>query len=251
MPLVEWGTKAVQDVSKALAADALVAMPVGALEQHGPHLPTNTDSVLANEVLRAAADHSRSSVIVLPVLAIGISDLHLRFGGTVSITRPTFESVLRDICATVREAGARHFVIVNGHGGNSAALDAVAAAESTDEFMVVSITYWTLVSDTARALFQADQGIIGHGGQIETSLMLCHPPGLVGPLPDRFEDVSVTRTRRREDQLGVTGLIGDPREGRRELGERFLAAVSQELAVILDALPVRARNDHQAGRPQR
>ena len=124
---------------------ALAVLPVGSLEQHGPHLPTITDTVSAHETSVAAAEIAAKEipVVVLPGLWTGMSEHHLPFGGTISLNFAEFSGVIRGIVRSLRAEGFGRLLIVNGHGGNKEPL-AVIARECAHEFAmpVVATTPW-------------------------------------------------------------------------------------------------------------
>ena len=153
-----------------LAPDALLVLPVGTTEQHGPHLATCTDALIAGTVAeRAAAAASRPETILLaPTLVYGASDHHLPFGGTLSLRVNTFELVLADLLASAAAAGVRRAFVLNAHGGNAAAC-AVAVAEASREYGLIAGT----------ALIGALVDGSGHAGVFETSVVLAIDPTLV------------------------------------------------------------------------
>ncbi len=184
-----------------LAPEALFVLPVGTTEQHGPHLATCTDALIAAAVAeRAAAAASRPETILLaPTLAYGASDHHLPFGGTLSLGVDTFELVLADLLASAASAGVRRAFVLNAHGGNAAAC-AVAVAEASREHGLIAAT----------SLIGALVDGSGHAGIFETSLVLAlapdrvrmeratpspggpartRPPGLVVAEPGRWEEL--------------------------------------------------------------
>jgi creatinine amidohydrolase len=241
MPLVELGSLSRSEANALLAAGRVVALPVGALEQHGDHLPTDTDAFLADSVVREAAARARSQVVVLPCLSFGISPYHARFGGTVSLSASTYIDVIRDLCTSVKVAGARTLLPINGHGGNAGALDLVSLELSDPEFSVIPISYWELAPQVAEVVFAADNGAIGHAGQAETSLMLALRADLVGEIsqPHESVDVELARDRANVDGLGQTGVVGDPSLATAEHGAAFFDAVCVELAALFDAVAAR------------
>jgi len=242
MPLLEWGSLSRKAINAHLARGSVVALPIGSLEQHGDHLPTHTDAYLAEAVVREAAARARSQVVVLPCFSFGISSYHARFGGTVWLSASTFLAVMHDLCASVRSAGARTFMPINGHGGNAGALELVSLESSDHEFSVIPISYWELVPEAAANVFAADKGAIGHAGQAETSLMLALQSECVGEIAQSHEsvDVELARDRANVDGLGRSGVVGDPTLARAELGTTFFDAVCNELAAVLDAVSAHA-----------
>ena len=178
--LHEWSRLTREEIAQ-LAPDALTVLPVGTTEQHGPHLATGTDAVVAESVARlaAAAAARPESILLAPTLVYGASHHHVAFGGTLSLEVTTFQLVLRDLLATATAAGCGRVFIVNGHGGNAAAC-ATAVAEAAREHGIVAAT--ALVADLLEP--GAVEGPVrGHAGVFETSLMLELDPS--GVRPDR------------------------------------------------------------------
>jgi len=174
----EW-SRLTRDEIAQLAPDALTVLPVGTTEQHGPHLATGTDAVIAESVARLAAETATrpEAILLAPTLAYGASHHHLPFGGTFSLEVTTFQLVLRDLLSAAAAAGSRRVFVVNGHGGNSAAC-AIAVAEAAREHAIVAAT--ALVSDLLED--GAVEGPVrGHAGSFETSLMLALDPTHVRP----------------------------------------------------------------------
>jgi len=130
---VLWNRLTAAQLRELAARDAVVLLPVGATEQHGPHLPTGVDDLLAAEVSRRAATIAakHTGVVVTPSVWSGLSEHHINFGGTFSVSLSTLHALLRDICRSILRAGFSRILIVNGHGGNMAALNALTAEPST------------------------------------------------------------------------------------------------------------------------
>src|SRR5689334_19800373 len=106
--------------SNARAAETLLVWPVGALEQHGPHLPVGTDDYQVEALTRAAAKQAgeKIPVLVAPTLPFGSSQHHVPFGGTMSIGTETYYRLLCELAESLIRGGYRKIFIVNGHGGN-------------------------------------------------------------------------------------------------------------------------------------
>ncbi|HEX3780922.1 MAG TPA: creatininase family protein [Pseudonocardiaceae bacterium] len=106
----------------AILPEALVILPIGATEQHGPYLATGTDALLASTVAgrgaALAAPRAGRRLVLTPALPIGASDHHFPFGGTLSLRQETLLAVLGDLARSVARSGGRRLVLVNGHGGN-------------------------------------------------------------------------------------------------------------------------------------
>ena len=243
MSLITWG-----DATRETLADArasIAVLPVGAVEQHGPHLPTRADAEIVAELAgRAARTAAREvDVVLLPTLPFGSSDHHLPFGGTLSLTAETFVAVLRDLLRSIASAGFRRVLVVNGHGGN-VELCAVAVRQAALEHGLLAATasYWEL--------FDPEPGIgpvPGHAGAFETSLMLTlDGPGLrmdrarSSPGP---ADHGGPRGIVLEEPGGwarIDGFTDDPRAASAEVGERALAAAASALAEAIVGLARRS-----------
>ena len=160
--------------------EATVVIPIGATEQHGPHLPLMTDHLMAETIaLRAAeATPSRVDVLVAPVLPFGCSSHHLAVGGALSISQRTYIAVLVDLAECVARMGGKRLVLLNGHGGNEDPMR-VAANELVFErrlnLAVCAASYWTIGREAVERLPFAGPG---HAGHFETSCVMAVRPDL-------------------------------------------------------------------------
>ena len=155
----------------AVLPEALVVLPIGATEQHGPHLATGTDALVAATVCERAASMSPATIVLAPPLPFGASDHHMEFGATLSLTAETMLAVLLDLIRSVAVAGGKRLVIVNGHGGNVGLCHAAAdAAAVRHDIAIAHLEYWRMGG------FQP-----GHAGQFETSVVMAIDPSLVAP----------------------------------------------------------------------
>ncbi len=205
----------------------VLAVPVGSLEQHGPHLPLDTDTRIAVEVTRrGCAGHA--GVAIAPALAIGASGEHAGFPGTLSIGGNALATCLIEL----GRHASMHWpamLLVNGHGGNAAAIGA-AAAKLRQEGRICRVWHAGLPDGDA------------HAGRFETSIMLALAPEAV-----RMDD-AVPGVRRRLDDLmpilrerGVravspSGVLGDPSGASATEGECLLARLTSGLSETLDVL---------------
>ena len=127
---IRWAENSWPALEAALARDPLVVLPIGALEQHGPHLPVGVDANSVEEVALRTAEALRGSeppTLVLPTLWYGYSPHHMTFKGTVTLRSETFLAVAADIAELILSHGGRRIVLLNGHGGNVGSLDVVAS----------------------------------------------------------------------------------------------------------------------------
>ncbi len=179
-----------REEARAAAPDALAVFPVGATEQHGPHLPVGTDFFTVEHIARVAAAEAAAQipVLVAPTMPFGSSQHHLPFGGTMSLDTETYFRVIYDLVESLITSGFRRVFILNGHGGNHELIQLVARDLALHHpANVAAASYWTVAWD---ALIEAQAHTFGrfpgHAGVYETSHMLALRPELVrAPLPHR------------------------------------------------------------------
>lgn len=159
----------------------IAVLPVAAIEQHGPHLPVGTDTIIAEGMIAETIRRlSRGAdAIFLPVQAVGKSNEHLGFAGTLTLTAETALRAWVEIGEAVSRAGIRKIVFVNSHGGNSE-LVGIAARELRVRFSMLAVhTHWMRFGYPPGLFDEAEIAHGLHGGDIETSLMLHFRPALV------------------------------------------------------------------------
>ena len=200
----------------------IVLVPLGSTEQHGPHLPLATDTIIAEE-LAGRAVHRTDGLMIGPTIAVSASGEHQGFAGTLSIG---VEVTVAMIIELVRSAEwAAGVVLVNGHGGNHEAITRAVETLTAERRPVLA---WSPTWPQRRDGGPADL----HAGRIETSMMLAIDPGLVrleravaGP------DASIDELRERGVRsVSPTGVLGDPDGASGGEGERFIAAFVDDLA---------------------
>ncbi len=229
-----------QIVEFATDPKAIVLLPVAAIEQHGRHLPTLTDTQLATSLCLTAAEKlgAETPSLVLPAMWMGMSDHHLSFGGTISLTFNEFAGALTGIVRSVQQAGFTRLALVNAHGGNIDALS-VLAVEFARQFQisVVSVTPWELAREEIGALLSTQPGVM-HACEAETAMMLHLCPDLVQldqladyePIAPSKPPKGLKRFSDFAEVSGPTGALGDPRAATPELGERVFTLAADALA---------------------
>lgn len=162
------------------AAHTVVVLPVGALEQHGPHLPLATDTILVEEVARRAAALVPGTVVG-PAFPISSSDHHLPYGATASLSTSTLIHALTDAVESLLASGFASVFMLNGHGGNVEIIRLVARDVGIRrQAFAGSGSYFELAADRLKAAGAGDIGLVpGHAGAFETSMMLAIHPELV------------------------------------------------------------------------
>ncbi|CAN5913888.1 creatininase family protein [soil metagenome] len=168
----------------ALDVERTVAvLPLGATEQHGPHLPLGVDTRLADGIVAAMLPllPDDASVLVLPTQAIGLSPEHARFAGTLTLSAETLIRMWKEIGAGVARAGIKKLVFFNAHGGHVGAMDIVARElREAHDLIVYSVSWFNLPLGDAGTQFDANEHRFGvHAGDIETSMVLALHPELV------------------------------------------------------------------------
>jgi creatinine amidohydrolase len=230
--------------------DAIVVQPVASVEQHGPHLPCYTDSLVAEELTRRALAAAGEAVNAwtLPVMAYGKSNEHLGYPGTISLSAETLYSTCRDVGRSVARSGFRKLAFVNGHGGQPQLLEMVARdiREETGLQVFPLFPYRLgIPEDAVSSPEEIEYGI--HGGEVETSLVLAIAPDAVRldraePGGERVRELygglrylsleGALPTAWLTRDLAPNGVIGDPTRASAEAGERILTYLSQALSGV-------------------
>ena len=225
----------------ALEPKAIVILPLGSTEQHGPHLPTGTDTTIAvglaeraAEALNATAPESgQPAFLVAPALGYGASGEHAGYVGTLSIGESAVEAVLTELVRSADDLSG--VVVVNTHGGNERAVRRAAAALREEGRRCLHWSPGAVLAGQAAAQACGGRPVDAHAGWFETSLMLAVEPGLV-----RLDLADPGDPRPLADVLGLlvadgvaavsaNGVLGDPRGATRELGEALMEVLVADL----------------------
>jgi len=233
-----------RDASDAFNDIEVAVLPVGSTEQHGPALPLGTDSRAATAVAEAVAH--RSDVAVLPTVSIGFSPHHRQFHGTLWVSDGTFAKYVSEILENFTEHDVDKFVVVNGHGGNEAALSRLAQELYREETaFVVPWNWWDCVGDVPGEKIGPEVDVPGHAGAFETAIMLYLSRDLVRS--ERFDDAATdSKTNSRFTHPAFTGFDfadwtdhgshGHPLAASVEVGEALYDASVESLGGVLDWL---------------
>ncbi|WP_176084515.1 creatininase family protein [Martelella sp. HB161492] len=175
-----WSQLKTTDFSAINPERAIALLPVGATEQHGPHLPLNTDSLLAEAMAGGAAAKVRNAdVYILPTVTYAKSDEHLSFPGTLTLDASTLEATIVQIGRSVARAGFSKLVFLNAHGGNVPVLQIAARRLRNEEKLFCVAAGW-MGMGFPDGLVSAEERTSGiHGGFVETAAMLHFRPDLV------------------------------------------------------------------------
>jgi creatinine amidohydrolase len=230
---------------RALPRDGvLVVAPIAACEQHSRHLPVLTDSILAAAVADAVERSLAERVLLLPALWMGASEHHLPFGGTLTATLPTYETLLVELLSPLLRDGFRRILLLNGHGGNIDPLR-VALRRLDVQFpgaVLTGAAYWELAETELAALCAGPRKRMGHACEIETSMLLHLRPDLVRR--DQIADDPPTTPAvlgdvfRARDFGRATdhGAVGYPATADADRGRQMLDAVIHKVIGVAQAL---------------
>ncbi|MFC1937526.1 creatininase family protein [Chloroflexota bacterium] len=224
MKKVLWQELRRTEVEQAAKANAVVIIPVASTEQHGEHLPVNTDANACFTIaLRAAQAIDEFPVLVLPVIWTGYSPEHITYPGVITLEFHTFVDVLTQVAVSVYAQGFRKIFFLNGHGSNRFIIAAMRRKLASEQSVpaTVGYTWWEIpsVNEEMKLVSQSDIGNLGHAGELETSIQLYLQPQLVD----------------RDAISWVRGVWGNPSTGTREKGERLIrAAVDGVISLLRD-----------------
>ena len=177
-----WAQLNTRDFAALDAARTVAVLPLGATEQHGPHLPLGVDSCLADGLVQAALPLLPADLpaLFLPTQTIGLSPEHARFAGTLTLSAETLIRVWKEIAAGVARAGLRKLVLFNAHGGHVGAMDIVARElRESHDLLVYSVSWFNLPLIDAQGQTLTLDRFDVHAGESETAMMLALAPGLV------------------------------------------------------------------------
>jgi len=252
------------EIREAVAQNRVAVLPVGTIEQHGPHLPLITDVLTAMEISRRAVEQIPYEAVLLPSVYYAFNEHHLDFPGTIAVEGPTFINYVTDIGRSLAHHGFRKILLVNGHGSNVPFLD-IAARNITNRTAAICamVPWWSLIPKELFAeLRESDYpGGMAHGCELETSVLLY----LRGDLVQMDNAQSDFPSQRSEfffwdlqapspvffqeffSRYSHSGTLGDPTKASAEKGRRFVEAVVERLIRLIRELRARAiepRVDH-------
>jgi creatinine amidohydrolase len=244
------------EAARAGGVDA-VLIPIGSTEQHGRHMPLDTDCLIARELSRLAAEAGEEEgvrLLVAPTMNVTLSWYHMQFPGSLKLSTTTFLTVFREVCDSLAQHGFERLIAVNGHGGNIAALTvAVNYTMETTGRRVFLVQWWDLAADILAGI----EGPMIHAEEAETSIALAlgqrvieseasrdafdrgetvraaglpwtsfgkygmthKGPGVVVPM-DMLRDIT------------ASGVVGDATKARRETGELVVAALIPRMVQV-------------------
>jgi creatinine amidohydrolase len=228
----------------------LLLLPTAAIEQHGPHLPLATDTLINNLLLGRALEKLAPElpVYALPPVQYGKSNEHLGFPGTLSVTASTFMAVLHDLGASISSAGFKKLVLYNTHGGNTSLID-VMARDLRAEFGLRTFALHGSGGIPFEGLDPQERAYGFHAGEVETAFLLASLPNLVDRSAytvNYIAHVEKPELLRPENAPAVfswltgdiasSGVLGDPRQATPEKGARWIEEAATQIAKLLEAM---------------
>jgi creatinine amidohydrolase len=232
--------------AKNLGPEAVLLFPVGATEQHGPHLPVGTDHFAVEKIARAAAQVAAAQVLVVvaPTLPFGSSQHHVPFGGTMSFSTETYYRVLLDLCEAMIHGAWRRIFILNGHGGNHEIVQLVARDLALKyPVQMAAASYWNIAWDKfVEAEAHIGARLPGHAGFFETSVVMALRPDLVReprPQRDNIPDsdprgfARPVRIETHGSWQQMDGYTDSPARATAERGRTFLDVAAQTVGEAL------------------
>ena len=233
-----WADLPTPALAAVLAGDDrhVALVPVGATEQHGPHLPVGTDTIVARSLAERVSEVTGS--LVLPEVALGVSEWHgTALAGTVAVTPEAFLATVDTVCTWAASSGVRRLLFLNGHVGNTAALAlALDRVRNRRSGLRVGSVDWWRVTPEVQAVVEADAAD-WHANRAETALMLALAPSLVDRAaaagaddPDRSAGLVLKYT---VEELTAAGVTGRPSEATSELGRALLDQVVAGLVALV------------------
>jgi creatinine amidohydrolase len=241
------------DVKSLDFSQSPVLIPLGSLEQHGPHLPLTTDTEIVTAIAREVESRLADRILVTPTLWLGHSPHHMNFPGTLSAEPGIYIGIVKSLVHSMVRHGAKKIFLLNGHGGNEAPVPVALRELKTElsaqkDVFVTFASYWWLGSKTLTAVRESGVGGVGHACEMETSVMLAIAPGKVdmslarksGPgaaLRYRIIDMQASNPVAMVsefDELSDSGVLGEPELASAEKGRLFLDGFAQSIVQFLE-----------------
>lgn len=235
------------EITERIGPGSIVIQPVGAIEQHGPHLPFGTDLIIAEATATAVVDRfgDASDLWLLPPLAYSKSNEHAWSAGSVWLGPQTLLAVLDDLGRSLASLPLRRLVFLNGHGGNSSLLNVACRELRLHHRLLTFLAHPSVPRDQGGPSYESEHGMGIHGGRGETSMMLHLRPDLVDlsaverRIPEELIDNQHVRFGGSvtfgwlSNDWNPDGYIGDPTEATADQGEKLFEAAVANLGAAM------------------
>ena len=244
---VRWDRLTAPALRDAVKDKTVVIIPLGATEQHGPHLPTQVDWRSAYEIAQRAARlmAGRQRALVTPAIPFGMSEHHMSLGGTLTLDYSTMAAVVGCVVRSAARHGFERIFVLNGHGGNIAALETILTELTIElKLPLAGGTYWHIAAASIRGILEHQPQLL-HACEAETSILQALSPELVKPLDPSMRGAlvpgmsaidgvnpGVFRWQHLKTRSAI-GILGEAWSATPEKGQRLLAAISKDVADAL------------------
>ncbi len=222
------------EAEAVLRRSALAIIPMGSVEQHGPHLPCGTDYLAALVIGQKVAEETDG--LLVPFCPVGVTPFHMSFAATLTLKPQTFIAVVEDICDSLVQHGAKRIVFLNWHEGNTSSMNLAAVSVQQRHPVRVLVVQACYI---ANELFGKECGLT-HGGELEVLPILAYDPSLVhleratNPSPaERAKKIDGLRRSRAAypflkdiREIAPTGWYGEPQKATAEKARKFLDEVA-------------------------
>jgi creatinine amidohydrolase len=238
------------EIREAVAQKRVAVLPVGTVEQHGPHLPLVTDVLTATEMSRTAVERIPGEAVLMPSVYYSFNEHHMDFPGTIAVAGDTIINYVTDIGVSLARHGFRKVLLVNGHGSNVPFLD-IAARNITNktEAICAMVSWWSLIPrDLLKQLRESEfPGGMAHGCELETSVLMHLRRDLV-QIDKAEKDINFQPTeffywdlqsaspvffQEWFSRYSRTGTVGDPTKATAEKGRLFVEAVVERMIALI------------------
>jgi creatinine amidohydrolase len=258
------------EIREAIARQPVVLLPFGAVEDHGLHLPLNTDNLIVEAICLEAARRAPGEMLVMPLVAYGLDEHHMDFPGTISVDMQTLLAYVSQVAISAARHGFSHILIVNGHGSNAPLADLAARRVVLETGIICGAMSPnaaidpTLAEPTLSQMRSSEPGGIAHAGEYETAMMLHLQPELVymdravremGQLKLEYfgwdhSEPSVLSWQDWWSRMSESGVCGDPTVATAEFGRAlFETTVGNFVRFVREfrTIPLRSRRDLNRG----
>ncbi|MBZ6075333.1 creatininase family protein [Microvirga puerhi] len=249
---MRWETLTTQEIN-TIDRSVPIVLNIAAIEQHGPHLPLDTDARIGDHFLSELDERLHKGVLILPQVKVCCSEHHMDFTGTLTVRHETFLLYVGEIIESVVRHGFRNIILFNSHGGNQAIgqvlLESFGAKHK--DCRIAMLTWWRLAASELSKIRESDFAGVNHACEFETSLMLLAAPDSVrrdlitgmnyaGTFDWANSDMILPARgalfRSMKDMSGGTGVVGDPSRASADKGQRITTAVVDQLVHVVESL---------------
>jgi creatinine amidohydrolase len=265
-PTIRYDALSWPEMREAIARQPVVLLPFGTVEDHGPHLPLNTDNVIVEAFCLEAARRAPGEMLVMPLVAYGLDEHHMDFPGTITVDMHTLLAYVSDVAISAARHGFTHLLVVNGHGSNAPLADLVARRVVLETGMICGAMSPnaaidpTLAEPALSQLRRSGPGGVAHAGEYETALMLHLRPDLVrmeramremGQLKLTYfnwdhGEPSALSWQDWWSRMSESGICGDPTVATAEFGQAVFETTVENLVRFVRefrTIPLRPRHD--------